>query len=446
MREMWRIAWPVVVTYLGQMTMGLVDILAVGKVSAEALGAVGVGTNVFNAFMIFGIGLLTGLDYWVSHAEGAGRRAEGFGFLVQACWVAVGLAVPMTWVLMALSSRLGALGINPVLIGQAREYLWMLSLGMMPIFVFTAFRQYLQARSVVLPAMFALLAANIVNGVGNYVLVFGNWGLPAMGAEGSALATLIARVTMVLGLVGYFWVWDRSGDRFFARARWGLQREVLRKLVRLGLPTAMQMVLEVGVFALVSVLAARFAAESMAAHQIVLSLASFTFMVPLAVGSASGVMVGQAMGREDYAGARRCGWNGFALGVGFMVLSCAALLAFPDFFLGLYSRDARVLGAAKGILLVAALFQLFDGTQTVATGVLRGFADTRTPLLANLAGHWLVGLPVGVYLGFYRDWQLLGLWIGLFAGLVVVATALLARWVQRTRALVDRACGEETPC
>jgi MATE family multidrug resistance protein len=208
------------------------------------------------------------------------------------------------------------------------------------------------------------------------------------------------------------------------------------QLLRLGFPAAMQMVLEVGVFALATTLAARLPAEALAAHQIVLNIASLTFMVPLGVGSATAVLVGQALGRGEQAGAVTTGWRGFQLGVGFMAISGLAFLLFPGPLLGCYTHDPGVIRIGRSILLLAAFFQLADGTQVVGTGALRGLGDTRAPMIANLCGHWFVGLPLGVWLCFGLRYGLAGLWVGLATGLIVVAAALLWRWWASTRKLV----------
>jgi MATE family multidrug resistance protein len=207
----------------------------------------------------------------------------------------------------------------------------------------------------------------------------------------------------------------------------------MRDLIRLGVPAALQMTFEVGVFALATGLAARWTAQDLAAHQVVLNIASLTFMVPLGVGAATAVLVGQSIGKKQVHEAIRMGWKGFALGVGFMSLSCAALLLFSDSILHLFTHDERIVWVGKSILLVAALFQLSDGTQTVGTGALRGLGDTQGAMFCNLVGHWLIGLPIGIYLGFYLGWGLKGLWIGLSLGLTAVAVGVLVQWFRKTK-------------
>ncbi len=434
MGEVLKLAFPVVISYLGIMLMALVDLLFVGRVGAVAIGAVGLGTAVFSWVLMFGVGLLTSLDYFVSHAYGAGKRDEGARYLVQAAWLSFALGIPLTALLLGVAQHPGWLGIEGEVAPQMAAYLSILSPSLLFSFLFIAFRQYLQAHGSARAAMVIMIVANGINALANWVLVFGHWGAPALGVRGSAMATLVSRFFMIVAMTGVLWVWDfRKNDSRLRRVSWKFSLELTRKIVKLGLPSSIQMLLEVGVFAGATVLAARFSADDLAAHQLVLNLASLTFMVPLGIGSAAAVLVGQALGRDNRAAAREAGWRCLKLGVGFMACSCVVLLTFPEFILRGYTSDAGVIDSAKRLLFVAALFQLSDGGQAVATGVLRGIADTRTPLLANLCGHWLVGLPLGIALGFGMGLGVRGMWIGLSVGLTVVAVTLVLRWARATR-------------
>jgi MATE family multidrug resistance protein len=225
-----------------------------------------------------------------------------------------------------------------------------------------------------------------------------------------------------------------SGGGLWCTRPW-LEAERVRRLLRLGLPAAGQVTLEVAAFALATALVGRLAPEWLAAHHITLTMASVTFMVPLGLASAGAVRVGHSLGRGDRSGAGRAGWAALALGAAFMLGAALIFLALPGPLVRLFSADPRVIAAGVSLLIVAALFQLFDGFQVVATGVLRGTGDTRTPMLWNLAGHWFLGLPVGYYLGFVRDLGALGLWIGLLVGLTVTGIGLVLVWARTARRL-----------
>lgn len=429
MIELFRLALPIVLMYLGTMTMGLVDLIFVGRLNSTAIGAVGVGTSLFSWFMVIGLGLGSGMEFLVSRAHGAREAEKKHRYLVQGLWLSTAIAIPLTGILLVLSQNLAWFGINPAVIEAARDYTWVLSLSLSSIFYFNLFRLYLTAMGIAQPAVVALIAGNILNILLNYTFVFGHFGSPALGVVGSAWSTVISRAVMMLGLGFYVYRWDLKNDHFFRKLGFRFNGALMRDLIKIGTPASLQMVFEVGGFVLATTLAGRLSPEELAAHQVVLNTASMTFMVPLGVGSATAVLVGQAIGRKDQRAATRMGWKGFILGVGFMAFSCLVLLLFPDLILRTFTVDPRVIEYGKSILVIAALFQLSDGTQTVGTGALRGTGETKSSMIFNLAGHWLIGLPLGTYLGFYLGWGLRGLWIGLSAGLTVVAMLVLGRWI-----------------
>jgi multidrug resistance protein, MATE family len=304
-----------------------------------------------------------------------------------------------------------------------------------PLLIFTAFRRYLQGMGRVRPLMFALVSANVVNVVGNWVLVYGHLGMPAMGVEGSGWATTVSRLYMALVLVAYTIRHDRRYATGLRLAPWRPDLARLRRLLGLGLPAALHVSLEVGVFAAATALAGRLDAASLAAHQLVLNMASVTFMIPFGLASAGAVRVGQALGRRDRDAAARAGWTTLALAAAFMAAAGLTFALAPHALLRAFTDDPRVLAAGVGLMYVAAAFQLFDGVQGVTTGNLRGLGDTHTPMACNLTAHWGLGLPVGYALAFPGGLGVLGLWIGLSLGLVVAGCVLLRVWVVRTRAL-----------
>ncbi len=432
---MFNVAWPVVVAELGWMGMGLVDTMMVGRVGAGAIGAVAIGTNIFFTVAIFGIGALLGLDYLVAHAIGAGRRHDARRALAHGAYLSVLLGTVSSALLFAVTHRLESFGLQPAVARDAAPYLRVLSWGMLPLLMYTAVRRYLQAIGAVRAVMVALVSANAINAAVNWVLVFGHCGAPALGAVGSAWATTASRVYLLLVLVGYA-AWHERRAGVALRDHWAWDAGRWRTLLRLGLPAALQTMLEVGVFAAATLLAGRLAPVQLAAHQLALSAAAFTFMVPLGISSAAAVRVGHAMGRVDADGASRAGWTALLLGVAFMTCSAVAFISVPRTILRVFTDDATVIETGVALLAIAALFQLFDGVQVVATGVLRGAGDTRSPMVANFVGYWLIGLPLGYVLCFRHGLGVLGLWIGLCAGLVLVATALIAVWSMRSRLLL----------
>jgi MATE family multidrug resistance protein len=430
-RPMFTLALPVVMAELGWMTMGLVDTLMVGRIGPEAIGAVGIGSSLFMGVCIFAMGLLLGLDTLVSQAFGAGRQDECHRWLVHGILISLLLSIPITLVVLALSAALSGWGLHPAVLQLTQPYLDVLAWSIPPLLLYASFRRYLQGMGVVRPVMVALVLANALNAFVNWILIFGRLGAPAMGVRGSAWATVVARIVMAAVLLGVI-LYREHGRRpglFETSMRIELSR--LRRLIGLGFPAAGQVTLEVGVFAAATALAGRLEPAALAAHQIALNLVAFTFMVPLGVASAGAVRVGHAVGRDDPAGAARSGWTALLFGTVFMSCAAATFLLIPRALIGAFTTDPAVLAIGVSLLFVGAAFQLFDGLQGVATGVLRGLGDTRSPMLWNLGGHWFIGLPLGYTLCFVAGLGAVGLWWGLSVGLMICGVALLIVWSRR---------------
>jgi MATE family multidrug resistance protein len=430
------LAAPVVFAELGWVTMGIVDTVMVGPLGADAIGAVGLAGMLFFAIAVFAMGLLLGLDPLVAQAFGAGRIDECHRWLIDAVWLSAIITLPVLAVTAALDASLDSWGLPPGVLALTRPYLGIINWSLPPLLLYVAFRRYLQAMNKVTPVMVALVLANVVNGIVNWALIYGHLGLPAMGVRGSAYSTLFARAFMAMWLLGAV---IRHQARQSPRLRdtpFGFDRARVNRLFALGLPAAGQSVLEAGVFAAATALAGRVSSEALAAHQIALNMAAFTFMVPYGIASAAAVRVGQAVGRDDGRSASVAGWTAILIGVGFMSCAAAAFFLAPRPLLSLFTNDNGVIGIGVTLLFVAAVFQLFDGLQAVTTGALRGVADTRTPMLWNLTGHWLFGQPLGYTLCFVLTRGVPGPWWGLSAGLMVCGVALLVTWGRASALLV----------
>jgi MATE family multidrug resistance protein len=434
-RPMLQLAIPVIVAEIGWVSMGMVDTLMVGRVSAEAIGAVGIGSSVYAFIGLAGIGLLLGLDHMVSHSFGAGRLIDCHRALVQAVYLSVLAGVPLAALSWLSTLALPKWGMQESVLVLAIPYVEVVSWSIVPLLLYAAFRRYLQAMGRVKVVMAVLISANLVNLLVNWILIFGHLGAPALGATGAAYATVFSQLFMASALfVNILYRESRRPSGLFAVPK-SLESVLIRKLLVLGAPAALQLVLEVGVFVAVTFLAGTLSTASLAAHQIVLRVASFSFMIPLGISSAAAVRVGQALGRRDPGSAARSGWTALLLGAAFMAFAGTTFVSFPHAILRAFTADEAVIATGLSLLLVAAVFQLFDGIQVVATGVLRGTGDTRTPMVLNFIGHWLLGLPVGYFLAFRRAWDVRGLWVGLCVGLIAVGASLLYAWRRRIQAL-----------
>jgi len=429
------LAWPVILAEVGWVVMGIVDTMIVGPLGPAAIGAVGTGSTMFFAVMVFGMGLFYALDTFVAQSYGAGRVDECHHWLIAGVQLAAVLSIGLMAVGGVLVALLPLAGIHQDVLAVLQPYLARLLWSAPPLLLFTVLRRYLQAMNIVRPITAGVVLANVVNAVGNWVFVYGHLGMPAFGAIGSAYATLIARLVLAS------WLWwvviriERQRPSGLHDVSWQWDGPRIWRLVRLGVPAAIQVTLEVGVFAVAAALAGRISPIALAANQIALNIAGFFFMIPLGLSAAAAVRVGQAVGRRDVSGVRRAGWTALALTVGSAAVVAALFVLVPLPFLRPFTDDPAVLRVGTTILLLCAVFQPFDGLQAVATGALRGLGDTRTPMWTNLVGHWGIGLPVAYVLCFGSGWGVVGLWVGLSTSLILIGSALLAVWFRRSTAV-----------
>ncbi len=435
-----RLAAPIVVAQLGLMAMGLVDVAILGRSSSVELAGAALGRSTGWAANAIALGLASALDPLAAQAVGAREEARAWAALVgtlRAC----ALAWVPTFALAVLATlAFPALGIEAAVADRARAFLLAWAPSALGFVEFTALRTFLNAHGTTRPAVVASLLANVVNALVCTALVRGDpalvalglppVGLPALGATGAGLASSIGAVVLCLAMVPAI---------LRRRPRPGGPQPdpvPVRRVVRLGLPLGLQMLAEMGAFALVSVLAGRLGARVVSAHQIALGLASFTFMGALGVSGATAVRVGHAVGAGRSP--RRSGLVGIALGGSIMSIGAVAFALAPRGLLRLFTDDAEVIEIGVPLLGLAALFQLFDGVQVAASGALRGAGDVRVPFLVNVAVYWGFALPVALVLGFHFGLGARGLWAGLTLGLMSAAAVLLARFLHLTRRQVAR--------
>ncbi len=427
------LAVPVVLSELGWMAQGVVDNIMVGRLGPEAIGAVSLGNAVYYTPSLFGMGLLLGLDTLVAQAYGRNDHDDCHRWLAQGVYLTCIVTPPLMMLIAALSFGFARFGVTPSVALPASTYLGILNWSTLPLLLYGATRRYLQGVGQVRVITVTYILANLLNWAGNWVLIYGKLGFPALGVNGSAISTCIARVAMAAALLGFAWRYERTrGHPLFLH--WaGPQWDRLRKLVRLGAPAAGQILLEVGAWNLSTFSASYLDPVALATHAIALNYASISYMVPLGVSAAAAVSVGHAVGAGNPARARRAGWLGLGLGTSFMLVAGLVFLVAPRPLILLYTHDPRVLMVGPSLLWVAAAFQIFDGIQTVCTGALRGLGETRAPMIANFIGYWILGLPLGLTLCFVLRWGIYGMWIGLTLALIVISLSLLARWQTDSR-------------
>ncbi|HET9327478.1 MAG TPA: MATE family efflux transporter [Candidatus Eisenbacteria bacterium] len=425
LRALVRLAVPIVTVQVGIMLMGVVDTIVVGHVSARELAAASLGHLYVFGLAVFGIGTLWSLDPIVSQAMGA-RDHQGASLGIQrgvalACLMGALITLaclPAPWVFRVL-------GQPAEVVPRAAGFVWMSAPSMIALLLFVTLRQALQAMKHTRAIVITIVAGNVVNLLLNLVFVFGGLGLPAMGAPGSALSSTIGRWFMLALLLQLSRAELGPMLRPFRRESFAWTPIVAT--LRLGLPIGIQASVEFTTFASITVMAGWFGAEAIGGHQVAINLASLSYMVPAGIGSAASVLVGHAIGEGDSAHARRVAASALLIGASFMVLMALLMLAIPGLFARAYTSVPGVVAIAVALIPIAGLFQVFDGVQVVAAGVLRGAGDTRAAMLANVLGFWLLGMPVSLWLGFRSQLGVTGLWWGFVAGLGAVAVFLTAR-------------------
>lgn len=425
LREMAQLAAPIVLVNVGMQLMGVVDSLMLGRVSAADLAAGALGNFYFFATAILGIGVLMALDPVIAQGVGAKddvaiARGVQRGLLLTAL-----VAVAVSGSFLLAGPVLRALRQPADVTPLAVDYvLWSIP-GMLPFFAFNMMRQVLQAFSTVRPVVLAVVVANAANVALNWVLVYGHLGFAPRGVVGSAMATAISRWLMAFALLAWAWPLLRPHVRPWHRESWELAP--LGRMLGLGVPIGLQFFAEVNAFGLVTVMAGWMGTATLAGHEIALNLASMTFMVPMGVAGAAAVMVGHAIGAGDIAESRRDAVAALAVGVGFMACMAVVFWLVPQVLADAYTTDAATRSVAITLIPIAAVFQVFDGTQVICASILRGAGDTRVAMILHALSFWAVGIPLGALVAFRFDGGAAGLWWGLTAGLAAAAVLQLAR-------------------
>ncbi|MGN6154619.1 MAG: MATE family efflux transporter [Sphingomicrobium sp.] len=437
LRATLKLAWPLILANLTQQLIQATDVLLMGRLGSIPLAAATLALNLTFTFNIFLLGLVTASSPMMASALGQRsnnvrdvRRTFRAGL-----WLLI-IALPPYWLLLwHVGDLMRALGQSEELATQGqtflRAYMWCTA----PWLLFQLLRNFVAALERPRVVLWLSLAGIGLNALFSWSLIFGHFGMPALGLMGGGVGSTITWTLLCAALVAVV-----SSDRMFRRFRlfgnwWRFDGQRTWAMVRLGFPIGITMALEMGVFALAAYFMGWIGAPAVAAHAVALQIAALTFMVPLGLGQAATVRVGLSFGRRDDQGIGRAGWTAWLVGVGFMALMAIPMWAVPHRLVTLFLDDtpenAVTISLAVGFLRVAAAFQLFDGAQVIGAGMLRGLHDTRWPLVFAAVGYWGVGLGIGSWLAFGADWKGVGIWIGLASGLAAVAVLMLARWSMR---------------
>jgi MATE family multidrug resistance protein len=437
-RAMLALSWPMVLTNLGQVAMNATDVMMMGRLGPATLAAGALGSNLYFAPLIFGLGLMLATSPMIATELGRKRHSvrDIRRTVRQGLWLAVLVCIPIWIVLWNTETILVWMGQEPALAREAAIYMVWLQWAVLPFYGYIVLRSFISALERPGWALIIVFAAVTFNAFANWCLMFGNLGFPAFGIAGAGMATTFSSLLMFSGLALVVTLEPKFRRyRLFGRF-WRADWPRFMALLRLGLPIAGILAFEVTIFNAAALLMGLIDAASLAAHAIAIQIASISFMVPLGLNQAVTVRVGLAYGAGNPDGISRAGWTAYVLGVGFMAMMALVMILWPRLLISAFidlqaPENAAVIALAVSFLAFAALFQIVDGAQAVASGMLRGLHDTKVPMVYAAIGYWGVGLPLGVLLAFQFGLAGNGIWIGLSAGLAVVAVLLLARWLRR---------------
>lgn len=433
-----QLAWPMVLTNLAQTAMIVTDVLFIGRLGAQSLAASSLAVNIYHTFTFFAFGLVSTVAPMVAREKGARRHEvrEIRRIVRQGLWTVVAVSIPAILLLWHGDKFLLAIGQDPALTAEAARYLRALVWALPSFLAYVVLRFFISALERPQWAFVIAIAGILVNALGNWLLIFGNWGFPQLGIVGSGIASALTTFLMFAGLAAVVTL-DRRFRRYHVLGRfWQADWSRFKAIWALGLPIGLIIAFETTVFNAAAFLMGWLGEAELAAHAIAIQVVAVAFMTPLGIAQAATVRVGLAYGAGDRVGVTRAGWSAFILGTGFMIVTASLMFAIPQFLIGLFidirlESNLVVLGLATSFLAVAAIFQLVDAAQVMAAGMLRGLHDTRRPMWYAALGYWGIGLPLSYYLSQFTHLRGLGVWIGLAAGLAAVSAMMVPRWMKR---------------
>jgi multidrug resistance protein, MATE family len=427
------LAYPVMIGQLGLMMMGVVDSLMVGRIGAEPLAAASVGNGIFILIFIIGIGISYAITPITAIAVGGRRFDECSIIFKQGFLINISSAIILIIFVVSLAPVLRYLNQPPEVAEMAVPYTIILGFSILPSMIFLSYRNFIEGLAVMRPAMIITLAANFVNAFVNWLLIYGNWGFPQLGLNGAGWATFSSRTFMMLAIILYVHKAEYFRKFNLSLKQFSLNKEIIIRILKLGLPGGFQYFFEVGAFSFAIIMIGWFGTEQLAAHQIVINLASISFMTVLGISAAGSIRVGNAVGKENIKETREAGFTAILMGGSVMAVSAILFITLNRFLPSLYISDESVLTYASSIMIIAALFQISDGVQAVGIGVLRGLTDVKIPTIITFFSYWVLGLPAGYFLGFTFNMEVFGIWIGFLVGLTASAVLLTARFNSKSK-------------
>ncbi len=432
------LAGPVIGSQLGQMSMGFVDTVMVGRLGINELAGVALGNTIFFVLVIVSLGVVLAVSPMVSQAYGAKDKTSIERSVREGLRMGIALTIVPFILLWNIGPLLLYMGQVPETVALTSSYLRAIVWGFLPLLWFGAIRSLIEGVSRPLPVTLITFLGLLLNILANYVLMFGKWGFPALGLEGTGWASTIVYWIMFVSIAVYSrWSEEFREYRIFSRLG-KIDVASFKEIFRVGWPIGVSHGVEAGLFSITALTMGLLGTVSLAAHQVAIQCAAYTFMVPMGIGIAASVRVGQATGKKDNVGAQRAGYVAMVLATVFMCCTAILFLVVPRSIIGLYidtslPSNTDVVELAVVLLGVAAVFQVFDGIQVAASGALRGLKDTRVPMIIGFVAYWVIGLSVGMSMAFWLEKGAVGLWWGLVLGLAAAAVMLTIRFKRFTK-------------
>lgn len=427
------LAYPVVISQLGHIMVGVVDTAMVGQIGTIEQAAVALSNSLYTLVLVFGLGVSYGVTPLVAAADSSKNHKENASLLKHGIFINTILGVLLFVLLFAISPILNFFNQKQEVVDLAIPFLNVMMLGMIPLCIFSGFKQFTEGLSFTRIAMWITVGSNLLNILLNYLMIFGHWGFPEMGLMGSCWASFISRVAMALAMFAYVYYdshykiyWEEFN--FKIRDFFRIDKLLVKKILAIGVPSGLQWVFEVGAFAFAVIMIGWISPDAQAAHQIALSIAASTYMMASGLSAAASVRVGNQLGLKSREGVRTAGFSAFAMVLLFMSLMALLFVLFQHFLPTLFSKESNVITIASSLIVIAAFFQLSDGVQVVGLGALRGMKDVKLPTIITLIAYWGVGLPMSYLFGFKMNLGVEGVWYGLSLGLTIAAVFLLWRF------------------
>ncbi len=421
------LAYPVVISQLGHMFTMIADNVMVGQLGTIPLAACALGNSIVSVFLVSGIGISQGITPIVAQEDGKSNKSICGLYLEQGVLISILTGALLFGMVAVIAQKLSSLGQSEEVALAAYDYLMVIGASIVPLMVFQSFRQFAEGLGYTKQAMRISIIGNIVNIIFNFLLIYGWLGFPALGLYGAGLGTFISRVFMAV-LMGLFIIRSKTFKPYLPDFKLNrLDREKSTKIMKFGLPIALQYFFEVGAFSGAAIMIGWIGAQELAAHQIAINLAAFTYMGASGIGVAATIRAGNALGRKDFTAIKLSAVSSYHLVIFYMSVTALIFLVGNRLLPWIYIQNDAVIQIASQLLIVAAFFQLSDGVQVVGAGILRGLSDVKIPTLITVVAYWVIGLPFGYVLGFTFNMGAIGIWISLSIALTASAVLLYYR-------------------